>query len=335
MVNRWTLLAGAAALVAAPVIAQDAEGGADAPMGEKMAVEVAEADAPLMYEGEPVYEKFEELDVAPRWRSGDTLEDLPGQARFEEEKRGQRLVASAILLKDGSLTRIELEEPTGVEEIDAAALERLSGWKLNPARLDGEPVYAKIRVTPWIGYWPQRVEGEVPELPEEAKALGHNGTTRIKGTVAPDGSFVDVELLESSNSDIIDAAVLAAVAGWRFDPPVRLDGEPHTIENSYSFPLSQVTGGTGSMSAGLRDYTCSAFVAEYDWWRSVNPEAEPDDYNFRKFFLGLNVIGSLGGTVNVEAFKSMMSGFDRKWDKAVERCRKKPQEKFVRAFRKS
>ena len=51
--------------------------------------------------------------------------------------------------------------------------------------------------------------------------------------------------------------------------------------------------------------------------------------------MGLYVLGSLGGSANVEAFKSMMSGFDRKWHTAVERCCKKPKEKFVRAFRKS
>ena len=321
----------ALAIGAYPLHAQDAQAAASdgAPAVQP------QVEEELTYEGEKVYTRSEDFETSPRLRRGDALESLPAAEDFAARKRGQQVKAKAIVLKDGSLTDFTFVEPSGIDEVDAAIEERVASWLLYPARVGGEPVLAQIAVAPWIGYRPEKVSGDFPVLSEEAKRLGHHGVVVISGRVAEDGSFVDAEVSSSSRSELVDQAALDAARQYRYEAPIGLDGQPFSYKQGLSFELSQALGNSNSVLEGMKEYSCRAFIAEYDWWLSANPEADPKDYRLRKILVGATFVLGLDRVRTGEGLKNMLAQFDRSWDKSIEACRQKPEREFLKVYRKS
>jgi protein TonB len=64
-----------------------------------------------------------------------------------------------------------------------------------------------------------------PPYPWEARTRGQQGVTRLRLRVTPDGRVLEARILESSGHESLDAAAIAAVRRWRFEPALR-DGVP-------------------------------------------------------------------------------------------------------------
>ena len=62
---------------------------------------------------------------------------------------------------------------------------------------------------------------EPPDYPIEARRAREEGLVVVHAQVAADGSVSAVEVLTSSGHERLDAAALAAVAGWHFEPARR------------------------------------------------------------------------------------------------------------------
>ena len=62
--------------------------------------------------------------------------------------------------------------------------------------------------------------------PKLARRLLLQGTVRLAFVVDTDGSIIQVKVLESSGSDLLDAAALRLWSEARFAAPAKLDGRP-------------------------------------------------------------------------------------------------------------
>jgi len=54
---------------------------------------------------------------------------------------------------------------------------------------------------------------------------GQQGATRLRVRITPDGRVLEARVFESSGHASLDAAAVAAVRRWRFEPALR-DGVP-------------------------------------------------------------------------------------------------------------
>ena len=90
----------------------------------------------------------------------------------------------------------------------------------------GQLVEFSPAVTP-----PQRISGAVPAYPPAAHERGLEGAPVVELWVGETGQVVDVAIVESAGA-LLDAAVLEAVAAWRFTP-ARLRGVPVSVRLTF------------------------------------------------------------------------------------------------------
>lgn len=64
-----------------------------------------------------------------------------------------------------------------------------------------------------------------PELPMEARRKRISGWVRVEFTIMEDGSVANARVIKAEPPGIFDQAALAAIARWKFRPPVK-DGKP-------------------------------------------------------------------------------------------------------------
>jgi protein TonB len=74
---------------------------------------------------------------------------------------------------------------------------------------------------------PRRMSGTVPVYPAAARERGLEGAPVVDVWVGETGQVVDVAIVESAG-ELLDTAVLEAVAGWQFTP-ARLRGVPVSV----------------------------------------------------------------------------------------------------------
>jgi protein TonB len=86
----------------------------------------------------------------------------------------------------------------------------------------GQLVEFSPEVTP-----PRRMSGTVPVYPAAARERGLEGAPVVDVWVGETGQVVDVAIVESAG-ELLDTAVLEAVAGWQFTP-ARLRGVPVSV----------------------------------------------------------------------------------------------------------
>lgn len=91
------------------------------------------------------------------------------------------------------------------------------------ARWAADSDSALIAAIPRIERAPVNVERVAPEYPESAGEFGLGGRVVVRALVAADSTVREARLVESNNS--LDAAVLAALAQWRFEPAT-IAGKP-------------------------------------------------------------------------------------------------------------
>ena len=88
----------------------------------------------------------------------------------------------------------------------------------------------------------QLISGQGPVYPPQAKTSGIEGDVTIRYDVNIDGLVTNARVVASSHAGLFDAAALAAVQSWRFNPPV-VDGETKVAKNRES-TVSFRLGGT-------------------------------------------------------------------------------------------
>ena len=90
----------------------------------------------------------------------------------------------------------------------------------------------------------QLISGAGPVFPEVARAEGIEGRVVVRYDVDLEGTVRNARVVRSEPPGVFDAAALAAVRSWRFNPPL-VDGEPVAARNRES----EVTFKQGDTSA--------------------------------------------------------------------------------------
>ena len=148
------------------------------------------------------------------------------------------------VLRDGHVGWVHIlrAEPSGFFE--AAALYGVRDWRFVPARRDGEPVECRIQtrvrftMTDSVAARPgnETATGDqpAPVYPEKARIEGLEGYVEVSFTVGRDGSVTGAEVTLAMPRGEFEAAALAAVRAWSFEP----DPEgPRTESRRFDFSL--------------------------------------------------------------------------------------------------
>lgn len=297
--------------------------------------QVAPGNVPEMAKAAPVIVEAAQLSARPRFISGKQPDDLPEVVALAAQGRFGKVAANATVLASGMLADIELVQPSGDAGIDAGIIAVLKTWRLTaPVDKAGNKVATKARFPFTIGRGPKQLSGGEAEMPQNAKLAFHNGKVVVNFRIDPEGVPVDVKVLRSSKSDLLDNAVLSAIADSRFDKPKDLQGRPASYDAQISRNFSQAEQGTGSYIGGVKSYRCDTFIGELDWWTAANPEAKPATLEFYAFMGGLSFVApeALGwGKFDLVA---LVKRHPIAWDRAVEQCRKEPGSRFLEQYKK-
>ena len=124
-----------------------------------------------------------------------------------------------------------------VESLLESAIKSSTGLTQNfigfaPA-LRGNGPGGALRVT---GPTPARVSGAVPAYPVEARAAGIGGLVFLDVVVETDGTVGEARVVGSIPE--LDAAALAAVRQWKYEPPL-VDGKPSRVVKVVSVRFSE------------------------------------------------------------------------------------------------
>jgi len=74
---------------------------------------------------------------------------------------------------------------------------------------------------------PKRIKTVQPVVSEKVRGKGY---VVVAFTILQNGLVGDVKIAESEPKGLFDAAAVQAVSQWRYEPPLRADGKPATLE---------------------------------------------------------------------------------------------------------
>lgn len=164
-----------------------------------------------------------------------------------------------------------------------------------------------------------RLLSQPPEsYPEAAKAAGHQGVVKLRLSINTEGRVDDAQLIESSKSSILDAAAMERVKAWKLSPAIDSDDKPMAVK--VVAPIQYVKDSI----VDLADKACSDLNVDVSWFRSVYPDKPVSDMHIYNLSLGLLAVGAGSGPKILETSRK----FSKAFDKTVERCAEKPDEKY-------
>ena len=153
-----------------------------------------------------------------------------------------RCQISVLVDVDGHIRASELRSSTGYPRLDVACLISVQNERMQPARLNGEPVMGWYTMEMgWgvhSGSKPMPPMDLTPEIladaalpvgprfyPEESRARKEHGSCLVKVVVGVEGNLIRAELATSTGSQRLDSACTAAFNEARFKPALK-DGAP-------------------------------------------------------------------------------------------------------------
>ncbi|MFM6933497.1 MAG: energy transducer TonB [Novosphingobium sp.] len=275
------------------------------------------------------------MSARPRFITGKQPDDLPEALAVTGKGQFGKVLASATVLPTGSLTDITLDQPSGVAALDAAIIAALETWRLSaPVDKAGNKVATRAKFPFTIGRGPRRLSGTEAAMPQAAIVGFHNGKVVVGFRIDPEGVPVDLKVVRSSKSDLLDNALLTSVAASRFEKPIDLQGRPASYDTQVAQNFSQAEHGGGSYITGLKSYRCDTFIGELDWWSAAHPGAKPSELEFYSFMGGVSFIAPEAlGWGKLENM-SLLKRHPVAWDHAVEACRNEPGSRFLEQYRK-
>lgn len=157
-----------------------------------------------------------------------------------------------------------------------------------------------------------------PSYPEAAKAAGHQGVVKLRLSINTEGGVEDVEVTESSKSAILDAAAVEHVKAWKLSPAIDSDDKPVAVK-----VVVPIEYGKDSI-VDLPGKACSDLTVDVSWFRTVYPDKPLSDMRLYNLSLGVLAVGAGSAPKILETSRK----FSKAFDKTVERCAQKPDEKY-------
>ncbi|MCC6926016.1 energy transducer TonB [Novosphingobium sp.] len=176
---------------------------------------------------------------------------------------------------------------------------------------------------------PKTLETPKFVFPEEALAQGHHGTPVHAVTLNPDGSIREIKLITSSRSAVLDKAAGDLLAGTKFSPALDAAGKP--IEYTFRAPVEFERWTDDGKGGNLLTYRCADFVRENQWWETAyadTPKAKP---SLREVLVGLRFVTNPAART-ADGLKNLIAQSDKEWNKAISKCRAKPDQLVIDQF---
>ena len=166
------------------------------------------------------------------------------------------------------------------------------------------------------------------DIPEHAKEQGHNGRATFEATVAADGSLAGLELVSSSKSDAIDAAVRSRAETLVYKAATDRDGRG--IEGTVRVSMSYARYDNDSPGGGLDDYSCDNLIREYDWFTSAHNGQGPVFvpqlvYTTLDFWVHV----ANGEDVSEETIDDELAARRDMWPQFLDQCRSQPEARVL------
>ncbi len=148
-----------------------------------------------------------------------------------------------IVETDRSLRDLSVERSSGWPQLDQAAINALGRCKGVPALVNGValPSYGRFTYN-WRPSTKPSLQidpGCTPVYPAEAIRLELQGTTKLRFSVTDKGTLSKAEVIQSSGSDLLDAAAISGLATCKFKPAQDANGAsmPASFDVEYVWKL--------------------------------------------------------------------------------------------------
>ena len=157
------------------------------------------------------------------------------------------------------------------------------------------------------------------KIPDEAKELGHHGKVILSGNLLPDGTITDLEITQSSASDILDKHALNRFGKARLGSDLMKSGkEKVRLEVTYA-----------DTNFGLiESYPCRQAGLDFAWYLGSHPGSRLSDTRFMSLLRGLNLLAQREelNFLKDEPRTNIAA------QKALEICAGQPEENFTPIF---
>lgn len=162
------------------------------------------------------------------------------------------------------------------------------------------------------------------DIPQWAKDEGHNGRAVYRATISPDNTLVGLELMQSSGSAAIDAAVKARAETLWYKAGTDPAGKP--IESRIPVAMEYARHDKDSPGGGIETYTCGDLVREFEWYMAANVDSATP-FLPQLIYVGLRTYLRLeqGEPVDVPIMDADADERRPMWQALLERCRNAPQ----------
>jgi len=168
-----------------------------------------------------------------------------------------RTVLDVLVDKGGTASEVTVAQTSGSPSLDQAAVNGLKGlwhWQAPPPECADQGVHLHKNIDWFQGVAPQvRVMVGDPGYPPEAIASKLSGRGKVQITRSADGELISTKVLASTNSPVLDDAMIKIITNVRFAPGTRelhktwtsfavIDfvGDPEAMRAAAAAPTSRV-----------------------------------------------------------------------------------------------
>ena len=130
---------------------------------------------------------------------------------------------------DGTTKDVSVAKSSGNPDLDAAAVQCVSGWHYVPASHDSKPVEADWKAN--VEWKLRTLTNETPpgalqthachNFPHQAVWDGAKGVAIVTFHIGADGVVKDPKIVETTGDDDLDRATIVCVSRWQYKPATR------------------------------------------------------------------------------------------------------------------
>ncbi len=178
---------------------------------------------------------------------------------------------------------------------------------------------------------PNALRSPEPPYPAEARERGEHGEVVVRGVVQANGAMTGVSVEQSSRSEALDAAALAAFRSWTFEQAEPDDKRPLSVTRRFSFQKD-------TTYEGVEHKSCREAATDMAWFDRTHPDGNRvKDNLYRAAFWILqrpvdeaNTKGTDEETERVMAlYRAHAHRFPRVFDAALADCATQPERPFM------
>jgi TonB family protein len=174
---------------------------------------------------------------------------------------------------------------------------------------------------------PKAVRCPPADYAEASRAAGHQGVAVVKATIGGGGEVLTPQVVESSGAPELDAAALAAVGRWRFEPGRDANGQG--LEVPVEVKISFVKDSVDTVARK----TCADFVTDASWFAQTFPGHKRAEMPLYSMASQLYVNGTMAKGMPIEVTLKIAKRLPVAFDQTYIACAANPDANFLVTLR--